>query len=252
MRQRHIEILSLLHHKERVSVSELAVVLGTSEVTIRTDLAELEDQSLLRRVRGGATRPLLPYPETPLEESRKHHAEAKRRIGQAAAALIQNNDTVFLDVGSTTTEIARHLPLTLTGVTVITNGLNIALELERLPNVHVVVTGGSLRRLQHSLVSPYGLDMLSRFRPDKLFLGCNGVDAVQGVTNSNHEETEVKVRMVQFARETVVVADHSKLGQVAAAFIMPTADVQTLITDHRSKPEQVQPLRDLGLRILMV
>lgn len=252
MRQRHLEILSLLHQKERVGVSELSALLGTSGVTIRADLAELESRGLLRRVRGGATRPLLPFTETPLEESSRHHAAAKRRIGQAAAALIRNNDTVFLDVGSTTTEIARHLPLTLSAVTVITNGLNIALELERVPNVRIVVTGGSLRRLQHSLVSPYGLDLLSRFRPDKFFLGCNGIDAVQGVTNSNLEEAEVKTRMVEFAREVIVVADHSKLGQVTAAAVTPVSRVHTLITDGRASAAQLAPLREAGLTVVTV
>ncbi|ADV66078.1 DeoR/GlpR family DNA-binding transcription regulator [Deinococcus maricopensis] len=252
MRQRHIEILSQLQKRERVSVSELATLLGASEVTIRADLADLDEQGLLRRVRGGATRPLLPGNETPLEESSKHHATAKRRIGQAAAGLISNNDTIFLDVGSTTTEIARHLPLTLSGVTIVTNGLNIALELERLPNVRVVVTGGTLRRLQHSLVSPYGLELLSRFRPDKFFLGCNGVDAVQGVTNSNHEEAEIKTQMVAYARATYVVADHSKIGQVAAAAIAPLRDVHTLITDTRANAAHLQALRHTGLNIMSV
>lgn len=242
----------MVEQRDSVSVSELSQLLAVSEVTIRSDLSDLERAGLLRRTRGGAARPLVTRFEQPIEETRKQHAQAKRRIGQAAAALVHDGDTVMLDVGSTTSEIARHLSPTLSGVTVVTNGLNIALELERLPGVRIVVTGGTLRRLQHSLVSPYGLDLIARFRPDTLFLGCNGVDVAGGVTNANVEEAEIKARMVEVARTTVVVADHSKLGQVAAATVAPLAALDTLITDRRASPETLAALRRCGLRVQVV
>lgn len=235
-----------------MTVSELSKLLGVSEVTIRSDLNDLEREGHLRRTRGGAAKPLSDRQEQPLEQTRKLHASAKRRIGQAAAALVEAGDTVFLDVGSTTTEIARHLPATLQGVTIVTNGLNIALELERLPNLNIVVSGGTLRRLQHSLVSPYGLDLISRFRPDKLFLGCNGVHAVSGVTNANHAEAEIKSRMVRYARQTIVVADHSKLGQISTVAIADLADVSLLITDSGAKPDDLAALGAGGLSISSV
>lgn len=232
MHQRQGQILQLLTRQEQVSVSALSSLLGVSEVTVRGDLDQLGRAGLLRRTRGGAARPL--ESEQALEESIKQHAAAKRRIGRAAAALIQNGETIFLDVGSTTTEVARHLSPALQGVTVVTSGLNIALELERLPNVQVMVTGGTLRRLQHSLVNPYASDLLSRIRADRLFLGCNGVHPQHGVTNSNHEEAEIKAQMVKSSKVVVVLADHSKIGAVSRAHITALANVHTLITNQHA------------------
>lgn len=198
-------------------------------MTVRSDLSVLEGAGLVRRLRGGVTWPF--SPERPLEENQRRHAAAKRRIGQAAAALVQDGETIFLDVGSSATEVARHLSPTLRGVTVITNGLNIALEVEKLAALRVIVTGGTLRRLQHSLVSPYALDLIGRVQAQRLFLGCNGVDVQAGVTNANHEEAEIKRAMVAASREVHVLADRSKLGAVASARVLPLDAIQTLISD---------------------
>ncbi|WP_293913863.1 DeoR/GlpR family DNA-binding transcription regulator [Deinococcus sp.] len=229
--QRHGQVLHVLARQERISVTELSSMLGVSEVTVRHDLDALAQAGLLRRTRGGAARVL--ETEQALEASSLRHVAAKRRIGRAAAALVRSGDTIFLDVGSTTTEIARSLSPTLQGVLVVTNGLNIALELERLPNVEVMVTGGRLRRLQHSLVNPYALELLGHIHADWLFLGCNGVHPERGVTNANFEEAEVKAGMVARSREVVVVADHSKLGAVSRAQITGLEQVTTLITDKQ-------------------
>ncbi|MGY2892928.1 DeoR/GlpR family DNA-binding transcription regulator [Deinococcus sp. UYEF24] len=235
---RHNEIIAVLGDRDSASVSELSKLLGVSEVTVRSDLNVLAQTGLVRRTRGGVARPL-GLSERPLEENSKQQTAVKRRIGEAAAAMVQDGQTIFLDVGSTTTEIARHLSPTLRGVTVVTNGLNIALELERLPGLHIIVTGGSLRRLQHSLVSPYALELLSRIRADTLFLGCNGVHAQHGVTNANFDEAEVKTRMAEYAEQVVVVADHSKLGVVARAHLLPLAGVNTLITGRQASEDQL-------------
>jgi len=238
---RHNEIISVLSERDSASVSELSKLLGVSEVTVRSDLNVLAQSGLVRRTRGGVARPL-GISERPLEESSRQQTAVKRRIGEAAAGMVKDGQTIFLDVGSTTTEIARHLSPTLRGVTVVTSGLNIALELERLPNLHIIVTGGSLRRLQHSLVAPYALDLLSRIRADLLFLGCNGVHATHGVTNSNFDEAEVKTAMAGYAAAVVVVADHSKLGVVSRAHLLPVSRVQTLITGRQATPAQLAAL----------
>lgn len=231
---RREEILTLMRAHGELPVSELSKLLRVSEVTVRSDLNALARSGHLRRVRGGAGLPLGTRQEAPLEQTQREHAGAKRRIGALAASLVQDGETVFVDVGSTTTEVARCLSPALRGVTVVTNGLNIALVLERLGNLRVIVTGGSLRPLQHSLVSPYAQDVLRHIHADRLFLGCNGVSAEAGVTNANHEEAEIKRAMVEHAREVVVVADHSKLGQVSRALVAPAAQVRTLVTDRHA------------------
>ncbi|GHG16843.1 DeoR family transcriptional regulator [Deinococcus indicus] len=239
---RRSEIVSLVKQHGELPVTELSKILGVSEVTVRSDLKVLADAGQVRRTRGSVRLPTDVRRESPLEETRLEHSAAKRRIGRAAAALIRDGETVFIDVGSTTTEVARAVSPTLQGVTVVTNGLNIALELERLPGVRVIVTGGTLRPLQHSLVSPYALDVLRHIHADRLFLGCNGVHAEHGVTNANHEEAEIKRVMVQQSREIVVVADHSKLGRISRALIAPTDRISTLVSD-RSGPAPPPELR---------
>nr|WP_221276835.1 DeoR/GlpR family DNA-binding transcription regulator [Deinobacterium chartae] len=249
-------ILSEIERRDSVTVNELSNLLGVSAVTIRSDLEELSRMGRIHRTRGGATRPLLERFdgnfELPLEETRRQLPREKRRIGQAAAALIQDGETVFLDVGSTATEVARHISPALQGVTVVTNSLNIALELEALPNLTIIVTGGTLRRLQHSLVNPLGLELLRDVHADRLFLGCNGVSVQAGVTNRNLPEAEIKRQMVTNSREVYVLADHSKLGVTSSAAIAPLDRVTRLITDRAANPQEIGCLEAAGLDVLCV
>lgn len=231
IQDRHREILDLVKQHGEVSVAELAKLLEVSEVTVRSDLKALSENGEVRRTRGAARLPARLQLEAPLEETQKQYSAEKRRIGRAAAAMIQDGETVFLDVGSTISEVARQLSPSLRNVTFVTPGLNIAQELERLPNVQIIVTGGLLRRLQHSLVNPYALEVLRHIHADRLFLGCNGIDAAHGITNANHEEAEVKRLMVAHAREVIVLADHSKLGVVSRAKVAAADQVHSLITN---------------------
>jgi DeoR family transcriptional regulator of aga operon len=152
---------------------------------------------------------------------------------------VADGDTVLLDVGTTTTAIARALVARadLHEVTVVTNGLTVALVLERAwPRISVVVTGGTLRRLQHSLVNPFGTVLLDRLNASIAFIGCNGVDVRGGVTNVNLPEAEVKRAMLLAARRPVVVADGSKLGEVEVAKICDVSELSLVVTDASADP----------------
>lgn len=246
-------IIAALAERGRAGVSELAETLGVSVVTIREDLRDLEDEGRLVRTRGGA----LPIEdqarsELPLEMTAKTNAAAKRAIGAAAAAAARDGMTIIIDVGSTTTALAEALPETLRDVTVITNAINIALALETHPGCSVVVTGGTLRPSQHSLVAPFGTALLERLNADIVFLGCNGVDAIRGVTNSNLAEAEIKRAMIRRAARVVALADHTKLGRVAAAHVVDLDRVDLLITDAGASPEQLDRLRETGMEIRVV
>ncbi len=235
-----------------VSIADLKERLGVSEVTIREDLKHLENQQALTRIRGGAVAARTGGVELSLEEtSSTNHAE-KVAIGARAAAMIQSGHTVIIDVGSTTTELAKALSPDLVGVVVITNGLNIALLLESLPGISVIVTGGTLRPLQHSLVAPMGTLLLSQLRADIAFLGCNGIDPVHGFTNTNIPEAEIKQAMVKAARSTVFLADHNKIGRVASAFVADVVSADLLITDEQADSRVVGELRNAGLAIDLV
>ena len=249
---RQERITTLLDEQGFVRVSDLADRFGVSQVTVRTDLQSLEAHGRVRRIRGGAMPAGLLRSEQPFEIAERHLAREKAAIGAFAASLVGEGDTVLLDVGTTTTAVARALVARtdLRDVTAITSGLRVALELEHAwPRISVVVTGGTLRPLQHSLVEPMASLILEQINVHTLFLGCNGVDPVGGVTNVNLPEAEVKRQMLSAARRRVIVADGSKLGQIAAVHLCPVADVDLVLTGASAPPAVVAELERLRVEV---
>lgn len=246
---RRAAIRSLIEASPFVRVADLSARFGVSTVTVRADLELLEAEGIITRVRGGA----MPAParaERPFEEAQVEAAAQKARIATVAVDQLESGMTVLLDVGTTTSAIAHALAQRseLHDLTVITSGLTIALALETaLDRLNVVVTGGSLRRLQHSLVPPLADTVLSRVHADVAFIGCTGVDAVGGITNINLPETEVKRAMVSAASRVVVVADSSKLGRVHVGRIAETDAVDVLITGADADRAQLSALRNGGI-----
>jgi DeoR family transcriptional regulator of aga operon len=249
---RHDTIRRAIEVSGRVSIADLRDQLGVSEVTIREDLKHLESRGVLTRVRGGAVLSRNGSMEMSLEETSTTNRAEKMAIGTHAASMIEDGQTIIMDVGSTTTEMAKALSPNLTRVVVITNGLNIALILEALPGVSVIVTGGTLRPLQHSLVAPMGTLLLDQLKADVAFLGCNGVDPARGFTNSNIAEAEIKQAMVRSAEKSVFLADHDKIGQVASAFVADIAGADLLITDDRADTSVLDNLKSDGLNVEVV
>ena len=251
---RRERIIDLLAERPFVRVGDLSGVFGISEVTVRSDLDVLARDGRVRRVRGGA----VPGPialEHPYEEQQAELPETKNAIGKLAASLIGSGESVILDVGTTTTAAARALVerRDLPGVTAFTNGLQVALELERAgERLTVVVTGGTLRRLQHSLVGPMSTDLLRRIRANTVLLGCTGVDAEAGFSNLNLAEIEVKRAMLAAAERRIVLADGRKLGRVDLAQICPIGEADILITSSSADPDVVAALRATGLEVLIV
>src|SRR4030095_14567819 len=232
-------------------VRDLAGRVGGSAVTVRGPRPALGARARVRRVRGGAVPPS-GLGERPFESSQWEAPVQKSSIGVHAAAMIGDGDTVILDVGTTTTATARALVLRtdLRDVTVVTNGLNIALELEpAAPRISVVVTGGTLRPLQHSLVNPLGTVLLERLRASVAFVGCNGVDPEVGITNVNLPEAEVKRAMLLAARRRVIVADGSKIGEVELAKVCDLEEVSLLITDPTADPEVLTEIAAAGCQV---
>jgi DeoR family transcriptional regulator, aga operon transcriptional repressor len=249
-------MLQLLRDLDFARVSDLSDRFGISEVTVRSDLDRLVRKGMVRRVHGGAIYDAQPLRrERPFEEQAVASAEEKAAIGTAAAALVGDGDTVIIDVGTTCTAVARALVarVDLTDVVVITNGLNIALTIEpAMPRFTVVVTGGTVRPLQHSLVDPFGGLVLDRLHADLLFLGNNGVHATAGVTNVNLPEAEMKQRMVHSARRTVAVADGSKVGAISAARVCGIDDLDRMITGASADDAALADLENTGLAIQVV
>lgn len=251
-RVRRDQMLALLTDTDFVHVTDLAARFEVSEVTIRGDLDALEGRGLLRRVRGGAVpRPTMPA-ERAFEDAEVTARPQKRAIARAAAALVVSGDTVILDVGTTTTEVAHALAERqgLSDVTVFTSSLTIAMALEPASAwVTVVVTGGTLRPQQHSLVEPLAGLILREIHANLAFLGCNGIDVAAGVTNVNLPETQIKKLILAASQRRVVCADASKLGTVALASVCSLEDVDLVLTDDDADPTLVAELRETGLEV---
>jgi DeoR family fructose operon transcriptional repressor len=249
--ERRNKILEILRQSGRLKVDELASGLGVSKVTIRQDLERLEKQGLLRRAHGGAILESRVGFERPFQVEETAFKPEKERIGIAAAGLIKAGETVILDVGTTVTAAARQLK-NHPELTVITNALNIALLFEESPQINVLVTGGTLRPQQHSLVNPYGKLLLEQIRADVALIGVNGVSAVYGISNVNVAEAEMKQLFIKAAVRRIVLADSGKIGKVGFARFAAISDIDHLITDDQADPEELAKLRKLGLSIQVV
>jgi DeoR family transcriptional regulator, aga operon transcriptional repressor len=243
----------LLTTRGFVRVADASLELGVSEVTVRADLSALEREGRAIRVHGGAMPVDALVRESPVESTRDQRAEAKRAIGAAAARMVSSGDCVYIDAGSTALAIAEALleRRELRDLIVVTSALTIALALEPgIPRFEVVVTGGTLRPLQHSLVNPFAATMLAALRFDLAFIGCNGIHPRDGVTNVNLPEAEVKTLAVRSAKRAVLVADGSKLLRTDPAVIGELAEFSGLITAGEAPPGAVESLRSAGLDVV--
>jgi DeoR family transcriptional regulator of aga operon len=231
-------------------VTDASRLLGVSEVTVRADLSLLESQGLLTRVHGGAVPAAVR--ESPLEQTIRQDAHIKTRIGERAAGIVRSGQSVLLDVGSTALAAARALVARddLRDVVVLTNGLSIALALEpAIPRLTVVVLGGTLRPLQHSLVDPHATAALDGIHADIALIGCNGVDPEAGVTNINLAEAQVKRAMVRSSARRILLADASKLGRRHLGRVGAVEDFDVLVTAGDPREDLLDPLRERGLDV---
>jgi len=248
--QRHQTIINLLEDLGAITVSDLVKEFKVSEMTIRRDLDVLENQGLLRRVHGGAVSRRGRSYEPPFMLRTSENLENKIRISQAAASLIQNGDSITLDVGTTTLEIARHLQ-NKQDLTVITPSLQIANELINHPGIRLILTGGILRIGELSMVGHLAERIFEDFFVDKLFLGAGAVDIKTGVSEFNIEDALVKRAMVKSAKSVVLVADSSKFNQVAFTSIVPLSDIHTIITDKELDPHLSAQIQAKGIELIL-
>lgn len=248
--ERRRRILEIIERTGLVSVDALAHQFGVSEMTIRRDLRMLESDGLLRRVHGGATSSRGRSYEPPFLLRAGTHTEIKARIGAVAASMIRDGESVALDVGTTTLEIARHLKGK-KNLTIITPSLHIANVLASQPAIRLILTGGILRPGELSLIGHLAERAFREFYVDKLFLGIGGISLEAGLTEFNLEDAQVKKAMLGSAKECIVVADASKLGNIAFASVAPLSVIHKLITDSRADPEFVARLREEGIEVIL-
>ena len=254
--ERQETILQLLQSSGAVTIEGLCGLLKASVATVRRDLKDLEARALLRRTRGGAVTmgPLFYEPfrhDSSFQDKVGSFAAEKRRIARAAARLVQTGETVALSGGTTTTEVVRSL-ITLDGITVITNTVNVAMELSACKNIEVIVTGGTLRGNWFTLVGPLANMAAQMVYADIMFLGVDGISVEFGLSCENSQEAEYLRLMARHAKRKVVVTDSSKIGARSRWMLCPTPEISTIITDTGAGDAAIKPFADLGIEVIRV
>ncbi len=249
--ERRSQILQIIRAEGRAKVNDLVHRFKTSAVTIRSDLNELHDRGLVQRSHGGAVIQDIVFRESPLHERLKNQSKEKQRIGAMAATLIKEGETVILDSGTTTLEVARQIK-NIQHLQVITNGVNIAVELLGSRHTQTIMMGGTVRNDSASIVGRATEDMLEQFSADKLFLCGAGCDPEFGVSGTNLEETMANRAMLRAAREIIVVADASKFTRRSMSLIASFSEVDIVISDTSLLPELQERVRSFGCKLILV
>lgn len=249
--ERQQQIAQVIRERKRATVAELSEHFGVSEATIRRDLEKLDSQGEIQRAHGGAVAVEQAAPEPPVVHRLVENEEEKRRIGQAAARLVQDSDVIFLGSGTTTLEVARHLD-SKKNLTVITNALNIANQLADKPDITIIVTGGLLRHSELSLIGHITEQALKELRADKVIMGMRAISIEEGLTNDYLPETITDRTIIQFAPEVILVADHSKFGKVSTALVASITSISKIVTDTAVPAEIINAIKELGIEVIMV
>ncbi|QRG70081.1 DeoR/GlpR family DNA-binding transcription regulator [Brevibacillus choshinensis] len=234
--ERHQLILSLLKERDTVRINELVEMTGASESTIRRDLSELEEQSLLKRVHGGASSLQNKIEEpTMLEKSVKYERE-KTAIAKYAASLVSERDSIFIDAGSTTSRMVPFLPYE--NIVVVTNSPDIGIQLIKR-NIKTFLLGGELKAATWSLVGRDAIKSIGQYRFDKCFIGTNGIDLTHGLTTPDPDEAYVKQLALQYSDRRFVLADSYKFNRVTFAKMGDFSHVTVVTDDGLGADDQV-------------
>ena len=249
--ERHQYIIKKLQKEQYINVLDLCSELQVSSVTIRKDLKLLEDKNLLFKIHGGATL-INPYTvDRSVNEKEKLQSNEKLSIGQIAANLVMENDSIIIASGTSVLAFARCLPVNL-NLTVITSALNVSLELSRHPNTEVIQLGGMMRKSSTSVMGPYSENILKDFFCSKLFLGVDGIDLEFGLTTTNIMEAHLNRQMISVAQKTIVLTDSTKFGKRGFGKICNIDEIDHIITDKGISERTVSQLESMGIEVTIV
>src|SRR5437879_533449 len=254
--RRRLTLLEVLAVDRWTTVDEIIGRTGASQATIRRDLRFLERKSVVRREHGAVrlaeSRTFAPFLDDPGFREQVHRmAREKRRIGAAAAMLITEGETIAISPGTTPSQVAQSLRGR-KHLTVVTNAVNVAMELSRDKDIRVHLAGGYLSGNWFALVGPRALEFTHALFTDKCFIGANGIHAEHGVTDEHTEEAAVNQAMARQARQRILVIDHTKFGRIAKCLVCPIRDVNMIVTDTGATDEMIAPFQNLGIRVLRV
>lgn len=249
------EILRILLGQGKASVEELSELFATSPASIRRDLVRLEERGLVHRTHGGAMLARQVYEpfrfDASFHERERRFTPEKQRIALAAADLVHENETIGFTAGTTTTHVARALRLR-SGLHVVTNAVNIGMELSSSNGLDTMLTGGCMRWPgAFSLIGPAAIETLNVIIMDKVFIGVCGVHSEHGATTIEVEEAAVFRAMVRRAKQVIVVADSSKVGMTSPSVICAVTDIDVLITDDGIAEEAVESFNASDVQVII-
>ncbi len=248
--QRKQKILELLKKNDTVRVTNLSRLLGVSEVTIRTYLEDMEKKGLLSRIHGGAVSSYKPYYSMNLNQRLETNQKAKGEIAEKISELLQPNDTVMLNSGTTTLLAFRQFPANY-NLSIVTNSISIALEASGNPNYNVILVGGSVNTKYQFTYGNDAVTQLKKYHADKLILSVDGISPTQGFTTYYNKEAALDVAMIEQSDCRIIAADHSKFGHQAFTQISDLAVADYIVTDLPVKDDLAEQISNSGVEILL-
>lgn len=252
-KERRNRMLEQLRQTNKITVQECAEYFDVSEVSIRNDMEYLEKKGLLIRVKGGgiSAAKVEEEDDLPIHSKALVRAREKKAIGKAAAELINEGETIILDAGTTTLEIAKHLDR-FNNLTIITNAVNIAFELSRYQRFSIIMLGGYMRPASLSITGMNAESTLKNFYVDKLFLGVDSINLQKGISTPNADEASINRIMMECAHDTIAVCDSSKFERRSFARICYTNEISTLVTDSGIPEEARSQISEMGVNVIAV
>jgi len=249
--ERRFQIREILAAQRSVTAAELCERLKVTSATIRRDLAALQQEGVLVRSHGGAvSRTSSTNFQPSYDALLRSNSDEKRQIARAAAQLVLDGDTIFLEASTTVLELARLL-VHRHRLTVVTNSPTIVCELQRSPGVAVLCTGGELQKDTFFFFGEWAHRALSEIRLDKAVLGVSAIDPQYGVSTASHAEAQIKKMLARAAKTRIALADHGKFGRQSFAYVGPVTDIDTLVTDSDTAPKYIKELREAGLQVVV-
>ncbi|MGB5418449.1 DeoR/GlpR family DNA-binding transcription regulator [Algibacter sp.] len=249
--KRHEIILDTLAKEKHIEVAELCKQLNVSAVTIRKDLKLLEEKGLLFRTHGGASLENPYINERAVIEKEKISVEEKKGIAEAAAARINENDSIMIASGTTVQALSKFIKPK-NKLTVITSSLYVVLHLIHDKNIEILQLGGYIRHSSASVIGSYAAQILNNVSCSKLFLGVDGIDFDYGLSTTSLEEAQLNQKMLVSAQKIIVLADSSKFGKKSFAKICNLSDIHEIITDRGISPSTKKKLEEKGIKVTVV
>jgi len=249
--ERRDQVLRFITQRGRITVDELIDEFKVSGATIRRDLEFLEKQNLIQRAHGGAISKSRVIFEPDYSEQKERFLEEKKRIGREASKLVEEREVIFLEASTTVLQLAKHIR-NKRNLTIVTNSLDVARELEGNGEIELILTGGILKRRTRALIGPLAETSFKQIRVDKAFMGVSALDISYGITMATLEEAQTRKEIHQAANKIIVLSDHSKFGKQNFAYIAPVNSIDILVTDKGISEKTKREMEKMGIEVRIV